>query len=92
MRELLAVPLQQLSDLAEHGGAFCHGRPAPRAVVERLPSGRDRRVHIGCGSLGERIERDPVVRVNGPGRVVVRGLGPFPRDVQVFHGPLPWLG
>jgi len=91
VRQLLAVPLQQVGDLAEQRGAVGHGGPAPRPV-EGLPGGGHRRVHVGGAGLGQRIQHGRVVRVDRLRRTVVRGLGPLSRDVQVSHALLPWLG
>jgi hypothetical protein len=65
LRQLLAVSLQQVGDLAEQRGAVRQRGPAPRAFVEGLPGGRDRRVHVGRAGLGQGVQDGRVVRIDG---------------------------
>src|SRR5690242_13772105 len=84
VRQLLAVPLEQVGDLGEQRGPLGHGGPAPRPV-ERLPGRRHGGFDVGGARLGQGVKRGRVVRVDGLRRPAVRRLRPLPRNVQMSH-------
>ena len=81
--ELVGVGVDQVEESLHRVGALAGGHLRPRAVVERVAGGSDRRVHVGLeplGSAGEQLPRGRADDLEDVGRA---GLHPLATDVEL---------